>query len=105
MQPYTAQKDASDAEKAEAIAQLQASLKATQDQQQATQDKLNELLGLQPAVKAERATESTTTTINPWIPQDAQLMESIKNQVSSSDQFAFGDLVENLFGNQTPGQA
>lgn len=101
MQPYQqaqTTKDAADVERAEQIAQLQTALKSTQDQ-------LNELLGLQPAVKAERATESSTTTINPWIPQDQQLLQAIKHQVSPDEQFAFGDLVENLFGSQTPGQA
>jgi hypothetical protein len=104
--PYTAQKDASDAERAGQIAQLQTALKAAQEQQAALKTQLDELLGLQPAVKAERPSESTTTAINPWVPQDAQLLEAIKNQVSPNNQFAFGDLVENLFGNQqTPGQA
>ena len=97
MAPYTAQKDASEAERVQEIA----TLKATID---STQTKLNELLGLQPEV-APRAIESAQTVINPWIPSDNQLLESVKNQVSPNDQFAFGDLVQNLFGNTTPGQA
>lgn len=103
--PYTAQKDASDAERAEQIAQLQTALKAAQEQQTALKTQIDELLGLQPAVKAERPSEAPATLVNPWVPQDAQLLQSIKDQVSPNDRFAFGDLVENLFGNQTPGQA
>jgi hypothetical protein len=105
--PYQATKDATDAEKAEQIAQLQASLKQAQEQTAATEAKLNELLGYQPAVKAERASESATTTIpaNPWLPTDQQLLQAVKDQVDPNQQFAFGDLVTNLFGNQTPGQA
>lgn len=110
MQPYQqaqATKDATDAEKAEQITALQTSVKASQDQYILLKGQLDELLGLQPAVKAERPSESTTNTItnNPWIPQDVQLLQAVKHQVSPDDQFAFGDLVENLFGNQTPGQA
>lgn len=95
--PYQATKDATDAAKAEQIAALQTALKDTQS-------KLNELLGLQPEV-APRASESATTAINPWVPTDQQLMQAVKDQVSPNDQFAFGDLVQNLFGNQAPGQA
>ncbi len=106
MAPYTAQKDASDAEKAEAIATLQTSLKAAETQQTALKAQLDELLGLQPAV-IQRPSESTSTAINPWIPSDQQLLQSIKDQVPNDQQFAFGDLVTNLFGNinGTPGQA
>jgi hypothetical protein len=103
MQPYTAQKDATDAEKAEQIAQLQASLKQAQEQTAATEAKLNELLGYQPAVKAERASESITTITNPWLPTDQQLLAAVKHQVDPNQQFAFGDLVTNLFGDSTPG--
>lgn len=103
MAPYTAQKDASDAEKAEAIAALQVSLKAAQEQQAALKAQLDELLGLQPAVM-QRPSESASTVVNPWT--DQQLLGSVKNQVPADQQFAFGDLVTNLFGNvNTPGQA
>ena len=102
MAPYTAQKDSEQAERDEKIASLQATLKTASDQQTALKAQLDELLGLQPAV-TPRATESAKTVINPWIPQDAQLLESIKNQAPNGEQFAFGDLVQNLFGTQTTG--
>ena len=102
---YQTKKDAGDAEKAEQIMALQTSLKAAETQQTAIKAQLDELLGLQPAV-IHRPSESDSTVVNPWIPQDQQLLGSIKNQVPADQQFAFGDLVQNLFGNiNTPGQA
>ncbi len=92
MAPYQATKDSEQAERDAQVATLKATIESTQT-------KLDELLGLQPAVAA-RPTESAQTVINPWIPQDAQLLESIKNQAPAGD-FAFGDLVQNLFGTQT----
>lgn len=103
MAPYQATKDASDAEKAEQITALQTSLKQAQDQQSALKAQLDELMGLQPAVQ-QRASEAPGTAINPWIPGDQQLLQAIKDQAPAGD-FQFGDLVQNLFGNQTPGQA
>jgi len=102
MQPYTAQKDASDAEKAEAITALQTSLKAAQAQQTAIKAQLDELMGLQPEI-VQRASESSSTIVNPWL--DQQLLGAVKSQVPADQQFEFGDLVTNLFGNITPGQA
>ncbi len=90
---FQATKDTEAAERDIQVATLKATIESTQT-------KLDELLGLQPATTA-RPTESAQTVINPWIPQDAQLLESIKNQGSPNDQFAFGDLVQNLFGTQT----
>ena len=93
MAPFQATKDATDAERAAEVATLKQTIESTQT-------KLDELLGLQPAV-TQRPTESNSTVINPWIPSDAQLLESIKAQAPAGDQFAFGDLVQNLFGTQT----
>jgi len=93
MAPYTATKDSEQAERDAQVATLKQTIESTQT-------KLDELLGLQPAVTA-RPTESAQTVINPWIPSDAQLLESIKAQAPAGDQFAFGDLVQNLFGTQT----
>lgn len=106
MAPYQATKDASDAEKAEQITALQTSLKAAQEAQNALKAQLDELLGVQPAT-VQRASESGSTIINPWIPQDQQLLGAVKSQVPADQQFEFGDLVTNLFGNinGTPGQA
>ena len=106
MQPYTAQKDASDAQRIEQITALQTSLKAAQDSYASLKGQLDELMGLQPAV-IQRPSESNSTVINPWIPSDQQLLGAIKSQVSADQQFEFGDLVTNLFGNinGTPGQA
>ena len=103
MDPYTAQKDASDAEKAEAITALQTSLKAAEGQQAALKAQLDELMGLQPEI-VQRASESASTIVNPWL--DQQLLGAVKAQVPADQQFEFGDLVTNLFGNiNTPGQA
>jgi hypothetical protein len=105
MAPYTAQKDTADAERAEQIAALQTSLKQAQDQIAPLQAKLDELLGLQPAVKAERPSEAPGTLVNPWIPTDQQLLQAVKDQVSAGEH-SFGDLTEKLFGSySTPGQA
>jgi hypothetical protein len=106
MQPYQATKDASDAEKAEQIATLQASLKDHEARQTALKAQLDELMGLQPEI-VQRPSESGGTLVNPWIPQDQQLLGAVKGQVPADQQFEFGDLVTNLFGNinGTPGQA
>jgi len=93
MAPFQATKDSEAAERDAQVATLKQTIESTQT-------KLDELLGLQPAVSA-RPTESAQTVINPWIPSDQQLLESIKNQAPAGDQFAFGDLVQNLFGTQT----
>lgn len=93
MAPYTATKDASDAEKAEQITQLQTALKATQDQ-------LNELLGLQPEV-TPRASAAPASALNPFNPADNALLASIKDQVPSDQQphiNEFEDLKLKLFG-------
>lgn len=91
--PFQAQKDASDAEKAEQIATLQASLKSTEE-------KLNELLGLQPAV-TPRASAAPTTALNPFNPADNALLQAVKEQVPLDQQGyvnGFEDLTKNLFG-------
>ena len=91
--PYTATKDASDAEKVEQIAQLQTALKDTQS-------KLDELLGLQPAV-TPRASASASSMLNPFNPADAALIASVKDQVPPDQQpyvNEFEDLKLKLFG-------
>ena len=90
---YTAKKDATDAEKAEQIAALKA-------QQEATQAKLDELLGLQPATPA-RATTAPQTALNPFNPADNALLQSVKDQIPADQQMfsnGFEDLAKNLFG-------
>ena len=90
---YTAKKDATDAEKAEQIAALKA-------QQEATQAKLDELLGLQPATPA-RATTAPQTALNPFNPADNALLASVKDQIPADQQMfsnGFEDLAKNLFG-------
>jgi len=91
--PYTATKDATDAARAEQIAALQTSLKATQDQ-------LNELLGLQPEV-APRASAAPASVLNPFNPADAALLATVKDQVPVDQQQyvnGFEDLKIKLFG-------
>jgi hypothetical protein len=100
MAPFQATKESEQAARDEQIAALQATLKTAVEQQAATKAQLDELLGVQPAV-TPRASESAQTVINPWIPSDNQLLESIKAQVPADQQFAFGDLVQNLFGTQS----
>jgi hypothetical protein len=100
MAPFKATKESEQAARDEQIAALQATLKTAIEQQAATKAQLDELLGVQPAV-TPRASESAQTVINPWIPSDNQLLESIKAQVPADQQFAFGDLVQNLFGTQS----
>lgn len=93
MAPFQAQKDATDAEKTEQIASLKA-------QQDAIQSKLDELLGLQPAV-APRATTAPATALNPFNPADNALLATIKDQVPADQQMysnGFEDLAKNLFG-------
>lgn len=93
MAPFQAQKDATDAEKAEQIAQLQTALKDTQS-------KLDELLGLQPAV-APRASANPATALNPFNPADNALLAAVKDQVPSDQQpfvNGFEDLKLKLFG-------
>ena len=91
---YTAKKDATDAERAEQIASLQTSLKDTQS-------KLDELLGLQPAV-APRASEAPSSIVNPFNPADNKLLQAIKDQVAPDQlpQYSneFEDLKLKLFG-------
>ena len=91
---YTAKKDASDAERAEQIASLQTALKDTQG-------KLDELLGLQPAV-APRASEAPSSIVNPFNPADNKLLQAIKDQVPADQlpQYSneFEDLKLKLFG-------
>jgi len=90
---YTAKKDATDAEKTEQIAALKA-------QQEATQAKLDELLGLQPATPA-RATTAPQTALNPFNPADNALLASVKDQIPADQQMfsnGFEDLAKNLFG-------
>lgn len=90
---YTTKKDATDAEKTEQIASLKA-------QQDAIQSKLDELLGLQPAV-APRATTAPATALNPFNPADNALLATIKDQVPADQQMysnGFEDLAKNLFG-------
>jgi hypothetical protein len=92
-QQAQATKDASDAEKAEQIAALQASLKTTQDQ-------LNDLLGLQPAA-TPRASSAPASILNPFNPADAALLASVKDQVPADQQpyvNEFEDLKMKLFG-------
>jgi len=89
---YTTKKDATDAEKAEQITALKA-------QQEATQAKLDELLGLQPATPA-RATTAPQTALNPFNPADNALLASVKDQIPADQQMfsnGFEDLTRNLF--------
>lgn len=71
--PMQATKDAEAAQTKEQIEALQTTLKDTQD-------KLNELLGLQPAIQLGRQSESASTLLNPLNPADARLLEAIKAQ-------------------------
>ena len=90
---YQTKKDATDAEKAEQILALQVSLKDTQT-------KLDELLGLQPAV-APRASAAPQTALNPFNPADNALLQSVKDQVPVDQQQyvnGFEDLKLKLFG-------
>jgi hypothetical protein len=90
---YQTKKDATDAEKAEQILALQVSLKTTQD-------KLSELLGLQPEV-APSASSAPTTTLNPFNPAANALLASVKDQVPPDQQQyvnGFEDLKLKLFG-------
>lgn len=107
MAPYTATKDASDAERAaqiavqtQNIASLQTSLKAAQDQIAPLQSKLDELLGLQPAV-TPRVSSAAQSVLNPFNPADAALIASVKDQVPVDQQQSvngFEDLKQKLFG-------
>ena len=93
MSGYQTKKDSADAEKAEQILQLQASLKSTTD-------KLNELLGLQPEV-TPRASQAPATALNPFNPADNALLAAVKDQVPQEfTQYSngFEDLKMKLFG-------
>ena len=85
MAPYTATKDAADAERAEQITQLQTSLKAAQDQITPLQAKLDELLGLQPAV-TPRVSSAAQSILNPFNPADSALLAAVKDQVPADQQ-------------------
>jgi 2'-5' RNA ligase len=98
---YTAKKDATDAERAEQIAQLQTSLKAAQEQIAPLQAKLDDLLGLQPAV-SPRASAAPASMLNPFNPADNALLQSVKDQAPPEMQAqysnGFEDLKIKLFG-------
>lgn len=85
MAPYQAQKDASDAERAEEIATLKATLAETQA-------KLTELIGDQPA-----AGYRPSQAVDNILGADATLLEAVKSQQPGSG--PFDDIVQNLFGN------
>jgi uncharacterized protein (DUF885 family) len=89
---YQTKKDTTDAERDTLIASLESTVKDTQA-------KLDDLLGLQPAVH-ERASAAPQTMLNPFNPADNALLQSVKDQVAptgySND---FEDLKRQLFGN------
>jgi len=90
---YTAKKDADEAEKTEQIAALKA-------QQQSTQLKLDELLGIQPEV-TPRASVAPASILNPFNPADNALLAAVKDQIPADQQpfvNEFEDLKLKLFG-------
>ena len=90
---YTAKKDADEAEKTEQIAALKA-------QQQSTQLKLDELLGIQPEV-TPRASAAPASILNPFNPADNALLAAVKDQIPADQQpyvNEFEDLKLKLFG-------
>ncbi len=94
MGSYQTKKDSADAEKAEQIEALKATIGSTQA-------KLDELLGLQPAV-SPRASVAPASALNPFNPADNALLQSVKDQVPQElqQQYAngFEDLKMKLFG-------
>jgi len=90
---YTAKKDADEAEKTEQIQALKA-------QQQSTQLKLDELLGIQPEV-TPRASVAPASILNPFNPADNALLAAVKDQIPADQQpfvNEFEDLKLKLFG-------
>ena len=86
MGAYQTKKDAESAEQRETVAQLAATVKAQGG-------KLDELIGLQPAAVADRASASAATVV---APTDPLVVAAQKDAAAVGGQF--DDLVRNLFG-------